>query len=187
MNAEDRRQDAVNRVDHDHLVGRTAAGEAFSGLVVRILRLNGLLTAAGDALARPAGQSSARWQVLAMVEEGDHTVAETARTLGLARQSVQRIADLLEADGLVRYVDNPRHRRARLIRLTGEGRAVLARIQAAQRPWADGLGAGVGEARLRRLNADLDRVLAGVQLRRTAGSAPPRGRAADPRSEGSGD
>src|SRR6478752_239788 len=177
MNAEDRRQDAVNRVDHDHLVGRTAAGEAFSGLVVRILRLNGLLTAAGDALARPAGQSSARWQVLAMVEEGDHTVAETARTLGLARQSVQRIADLLEADGLVRFVDNPRHRRARLIRLTEEGRAVLRRIQAVQRPWADALGAGAGEARLRRLNADLDRVLAGVQLRQ-AGERAGRRRAA---------
>ena len=36
-----------------------------------------------------------------MVEDGEHTVAETARTLGLARQSVQRVADLLEADGLV--------------------------------------------------------------------------------------
>jgi DNA-binding MarR family transcriptional regulator len=186
MNAEDGRQDPVDRVDHDRPVRRTAAGEAFSGLVVRIFRLNGLLAAAGDALARPAGQSSARWQVLAMVEEGDHTVAETARTLGLARQSVQRTADLLEAEGLVRYVDNPRHRRARLIRLTREGRAVLGRIQAAQRPWADELGAGVGEARLRRLSADLDRVLAGVQLRQTAARAPRRRRASDPRSERSG-
>ena len=186
MNADDGRQDAVNRADGDRPVGRTAAGEAFSALVIRVFRLNGLLAAAGDALARPAGQSSARWQVLAMVEEGDHTVAETARTLGLARQSVQRVADLLEADGLVRYVDNPRHRRARLIRLTDEGRTVLGRIQAVQRPWADGLGAGMGEARLRRLNADLDRVLAGVQLREAAERAPRRRRAADPRSARSG-
>src|SRR5690242_4288255 len=119
------RQDAVNRDQGS--AGRTAAGEAFSGLVVRIFRLNGLLAAAGDSLARSAGQSSARWQVLAMVEDRDHTVAETARTLGLARQSVQRVADLLEADGLVRYVDNPRHRRARLIRLTDPGRAALGR------------------------------------------------------------
>jgi DNA-binding MarR family transcriptional regulator len=186
MNAGDARQDAVNRSESDRRDGRTAAGEAFSGLVIRVFRLNGLLTAAGDALARPAGQSSARWQVLAMVEEGDHTVAETARTLGLARQSVQRVADLLEADGLVRYVENPRHRRARLIRLTDEGRIVLGRIQAAQRPWADGLGAGVGEARLRRLNADLDRVLAGVRLRQAGGGAGRR-RAADPRSARTGD
>ena len=32
----------------------------------------------------------------------------------LARQSVQRVADALEAGGLVGYADNPRHRRARL-------------------------------------------------------------------------
>jgi DNA-binding MarR family transcriptional regulator len=144
MNEDDERQDAVTRDGADRPVGRTAAGEAFSNLVVRIFRLNGLLTAAGDALARPAGQSSARWQVLAMVEDGDHTAAETARTLGLARQSVQRVADLLEADRLIRYVENPRHRRARLIRLTDEGRAVLARIQAGHRPWADALGDGSG-------------------------------------------
>ena len=55
---------------------RTPAGDAFSGLVVRVFRLNGLLAAEGDALARPVGQTSARWQVLAMVEGSPHTVAE---------------------------------------------------------------------------------------------------------------
>ena len=122
-----------------------------------------------------------------MVEDGDHTVAETARTLGLARQSVQRVADLLEADGLVRYVDNPRHRRARLIRLTDEGRAVLTPDPGWATPWADALGDRVGEARLRRLNADLDRVLEGVQLRQPARRAPRDGRAAGPSSERPGD
>jgi len=141
---------------------RTSAGDAFSGLVVRVLRLNGVLSAAGDALARPAGQTSARWQVLAMVERGAYTVAETARTLGLARQSVQRVADLLEADGLIAFGDNPRHRRARLMSLTDRGRSALATIQAAQRPWADVVGTATGERRLRRINADLDRVLAAL-------------------------
>jgi DNA-binding MarR family transcriptional regulator len=141
---------------------RTAAGDAFSGLVVRLFRLNGILAAEGDALARPTGQSSARWQVLAMVEGGPMTVAQIARTLGLARQSVQRVADALEATGLVGYEENPRHRRARLARLTDEGRAVLERIQAAQRPWADELGGAVGERDLQRANATLDRVLAAL-------------------------
>jgi DNA-binding MarR family transcriptional regulator len=162
MIEDDGRQDAVIHDAAPADERRTPAGEAFSGLVVRVFRLNGLLAAAGDGLARPAGQSSARWQVLAMIEERDHTVAETARTLGLARQSVQRIADLLERDGLVSYVDNPRHRRARLLRLTARGRSVLAEIQSSQRPWADEAGAKVGEARLRRLNADLDVVLSRV-------------------------
>jgi DNA-binding MarR family transcriptional regulator len=138
---------------------RTPAGDAFSALVARIFRLNGLLAAAGDAHSRPAGPSSARWQVLAMLEGEPVTVAGIARVLGLARQSVQRIADLLEADGLVRYVDNPRHRRARLAELTGEGRATLAAIQAAQRPWANRVGGVVGERDLRRAAETLDALI----------------------------
>jgi len=152
------RQHPVNRkrVASD---SRTPAGDAFSDLVVRLIRLNGILAAEGDALAKPAGQSSARWQVLAMVEAGPVTVAQIARTLGLARQSVQRLADALEASGHLAYVDNPRHRRARLVSLTKRGREALTTIQAAQRPWADDLGAAVGERDLRRVNATLDRVL----------------------------
>ena len=122
------RQYPVNENEADPRV-RTAAGDAFSGLVVRLFRLNGILAAEGDALARPTGQSSARWQVLAMVEGGPMTVAQIARTLGLARQSVQRVADALVSTGLLSYEDNPRHRRARLAGLTKDGRAVLARIQ----------------------------------------------------------
>ena len=146
---------------------RTRAGDAFSGLVVRLFRLNGILAAEGDALARPTGQSSARWQVLAMVEGGPMTVAQIARTLGLARQSVQRVADALASAGLLSYEDNPRHRRARLAGLTNEGQSVLERIQAAQRPWADELGGAVGERDLERVNATLDRVLAALAEKRS--------------------
>ena len=149
--------------DRQHAVNnRTPAGDAFSGLAYRVLRLAGLLTAAGDALARPAGQTSARWQVLAAVEVEPASVAAVARALGLARQSVQRVADALEAGGLVAFEDNPRHRRARLMRLTPSGRAALLTIQAAQAPWADALGARVGAEKLDRTNRVLDQVLASL-------------------------
>jgi DNA-binding MarR family transcriptional regulator len=61
------------------------------------------------------------------------TVAEIARRLRLARQSVQRVADLLAGEGLCSYEDNPRHRRAKLLGLTPKGRKTLARIEDAQR------------------------------------------------------
>jgi DNA-binding MarR family transcriptional regulator len=159
------RQDTVN--EHGPGSGaRTAAGDAFSGLVVRLFRLNGLLAAEGETLARPTGQTTARWQVLAMVEDAPLTVAQIARTLGLARQSVQRVADALEQVGLVTYEDNPRHRRARLVTLTEEGRVTLSTIQAAQRPWADTLGKSVGERELRQAIFVLDRVLEVMTARR---------------------
>jgi DNA-binding MarR family transcriptional regulator len=160
MNADQDRQDAV--IASGGATARTPAGDAFSELIVRVLRLHGLLTAAGDAIARPVGQSSARWQVLAMIEGESHSVAETARTLGLARQSVQRVADLLAAAGLIVYEENPRHRRAQLMTLTDDGRRTLAAIQARQRPWADAIGSAAGLRRLGRANDDLDRVLAAL-------------------------
>ena len=138
---------------------RTHAGDAFSAMVVRLIRLQGFLSAAGDALARPSGQSTARWQVLAVVENGSVTVADIARALTLARQSVQRVADILADEGLVAYEANPRHERAKLVSLTEAGRVVLAAIQGAQRGWADELGAEIGVADLERLGRLLDKVL----------------------------
>jgi DNA-binding MarR family transcriptional regulator len=129
---------------------RSAAGDLFSRFAVQVLRLAGELGTAGDALCRPVGQSSARWRVLAMVEEEPATVAEVARHLGLARQSVQRVADALVGDGLATYAGNPRHRRAKLLELTCEGRGTLRAIQTAQCGWADTLGARIGEEELSR-------------------------------------
>jgi DNA-binding MarR family transcriptional regulator len=152
------RQHTVN-IDEPGIDARTAAGDAFSGLVIRVFRLNGRLEDEGDALARPAGQTTARWQVLAAVEDAPRSVADIARALNLARQSVQRVADALEEGGLVRYEDNPRHRRARLVLPTAAGIDRLRRIQAEQRPWANRLGASVGTRDLAALNRLLDRVI----------------------------
>lgn len=138
---------------------RSPAGDAFSVLVIQVLRLSGMVSAAGDALAEPAGQTSARWQVLAAAENAPTTVAQIARILSLARQSVQRVADLLERDGLIVYEENPEHQRAQLVRLTARGRTTLATIQSAQRVWADELGAEIGASDLRRASGVLERVL----------------------------
>src|SRR5207248_10470333 len=145
------RQHAVN--------DRTPAGEAFNALLVQVIELNRHFTTAAEALTRPAGQSLARWLVLAECREAPTTVAQIARQLRLARQSVQRVADLLVHDGLGAYEDNPRHRRAKLLALTPRGLAVLARIDAAQREWADAQGAAIGEAPLRAAGRALEPVL----------------------------
>lgn len=109
------------------------------------MKLAGHLTAAGDQIARPAGQNSARWQILAGARHETLSVAQIAKLLGLARQGVQRLADVLEAEGLVTYADNPNHRRAKLVALTPEGRTSLSVIEANQAVWADTLGAEFDE------------------------------------------
>ncbi|OWV69101.1 MarR family transcriptional regulator [Rhizobium sp. R339] len=134
-------------------------GDAFSAFAMTALRLAGHLTAAGDRLAKPAGQTSARWQVLAAARSGDMSVAQIARALGLARQGVQRLADVLENEGLITYTDNPQHQRAKLVRLTTEGAARLGMIEVAQAGWADGLGAAFTSAELDAARAVMARVM----------------------------
>jgi DNA-binding MarR family transcriptional regulator len=133
-----------------------------SRLVVQVFRLDGALTAAGDGLARPSGQTTARWRVLAAVESEPLTVAQIARAWSFARQSVQRVADALERDGLIVYDDNPGHRRAKLVRLTSRGTRALEQIQDAQRAWANEVGDRIGAADLAAANEILARVLAAV-------------------------
>ncbi|RKH06442.1 MarR family transcriptional regulator [Corallococcus praedator] len=139
---------------------------AFTDLILEVFQLNGLLLQAGDRLSAPAGLTSARWQVLGVIDHGPATVAAVARTMGLARQSVQQTADALASDGFVTYVENPHHQRAKLLSLTAAGRRALRKVEAAHAAWANRLGAslapgllsaaveGVREARLR-LEKDL--------------------------------
>ncbi|WP_192815336.1 MarR family transcriptional regulator [Rhizobium sp. CCGE 510] len=138
---------------------RTMEGDAFSAFAITALRLAGHLTAAGDRLAKPSGQTSARWQVLAAARRNDMSVAQIARSLGLARQGVQRLADMLEREGLIAYADNPQHQRAKLVLLTAEGAARLGVIEVAQAGWADGLGAAFTSAELDAARAVMARVM----------------------------
>jgi len=118
----------------------TAEGAAFTDLLLEVFQLNGLLLEAGDRLTRPLGLSSARWQVLGVVEHGPVTVSQISRAMGLARQSVQQITDALEREGFVTYVENPGHRRARLVQLTAKGEEAATRLVPAQAEWAGRIG-----------------------------------------------
>ncbi|GAA3582164.1 hypothetical protein GCM10022222_78700 [Amycolatopsis ultiminotia] len=109
------------------------ACDAYSALVDQVVRLADVIEAVGNGIARPTGQSLARWQVLAEVEDEAAPVGAIACRLGHTRQSVQRVADLLVDEELGRYRPNPAHQRAKLLEVTSTGRAALHRMQAAYR------------------------------------------------------
>jgi DNA-binding MarR family transcriptional regulator len=127
----------------------SACGWAFSELLVEVFRVNGLLLAAGDELTRPVGLTSARRQVLGVVDHSPATVAQVARTMGLTRQSVQQTADALVRDKLVELVSNPAHQRAKLMVLTPEGRTALRYVEEQQSYWANGIGERLPHPELR--------------------------------------
>lgn len=78
-------------------------------------------------------------------------VADIARTVGVTRQSVQRIADLLVERGLANYEPNPAHRRAKLLCPTDEGHAAVRRIAPAHAEVARELADKVGHDQLEQL------------------------------------
>jgi len=162
MSTVSNRQDAVN------VGARSERAEAFSTLVVQLLRCDGLLVEAGDRLTRPSGQSSARWRVLAAAGTAPMSVADIARAWNLARQSVQRLADALVGDRLLSFEENPHHRRAKLAVLTPLGRQVLDEIEARQRAWAEEMGALIGAATIADMSAGV-----GVLLNALSSDAAP--------------
>lgn len=143
--------------------GRSAAGDALTELVLRVFRLNGLFLAAAEEMARPAGLTAARWQVLGAVLRQPLTVSGVARAMGLTRQSVQRLADLLVEDGLAEYAPNPAHRRARLLRPTAKGWAAIDVIRPLQYAWTLRVTEGIGADELRAAVATVDRVIARLE------------------------
>ena len=119
---------------------RTRAGDALTGLILDLFRLNNLLLTAGDRLVAGLGLTSARWQILGAIvaAERSQPVAWLARDLGASRQNVQRIVNDLEKEALVSFETNPHHRRAQLVVLTDKGRQTYDAALRLQSPWVNG-------------------------------------------------
>jgi DNA-binding MarR family transcriptional regulator len=124
---------------------RTPSGSAVTALILETFRLNGLLLEAGDRLVSDIGLTSARWQVLGAIALSSVPlpVAHIARNMGLSRQAVQRLANEMERDGLVRFAPNPHHARAKLVLLTASGQQAYAAATERQRPWVNALAKGL--------------------------------------------
>jgi DNA-binding MarR family transcriptional regulator len=129
----------------DYKGKRTAAGDALTGLILDLFRLNSLLVTAGDRLVARLGLTSARWQILGVVAacERPQPVAWLARDMGANRQNVQRIINDLRKQGLVAFEPNPYHRRAQLVLLTLKGKQTFDAAMRLQAPWINALSEGV--------------------------------------------
>jgi DNA-binding MarR family transcriptional regulator len=127
----------------------TPEQELLSSLAKTVFRLNGQFLAVGEGLARPAGLTAALWQVLATVLPSPRSVSEVAREIGVTRQSVQRVADVLVERGLAAYQPNPSHRRAQLLAPTTAGREAVRRIGPAHARFAARFAEALGIETLR--------------------------------------
>jgi len=144
-------------------VGATEAGELLTEVVLTTFRLNGRLTEVAQHRAAEGGLTAAWWQVLGGVLDEPRTVADIGRRMGMTRQGVQRVADILVQHGLAEYRPNPAHRRAKLLACTEAGYWAIRRISLVQRPWANRIGAEVGVDELRSALATMRRLVGALE------------------------
>jgi DNA-binding MarR family transcriptional regulator len=89
---------------------------------------------------------------------GPLTVPQIAQMRPTSRQRMQRLADELAAEGLVEFIDNPRHRRSKLVRLTRKGNMRYLELSARLVETASTMGADLSEADIRKTTAIVRRL-----------------------------
>lgn len=117
----------------------TKEGHLYTEVVLEVFKLSGALVNEGDKITSAHDLSSARWKILgAVTRSGDPlTVPQIARSMGQTRQAVQRLVEVMHTDGLLDLLDNPNHKRAKLVALSKKGREVYTAIEQDQIPWAN--------------------------------------------------
>lgn len=103
---------------------RTPEGQALLDVVVETTHTFFRLRAAGAKFGAITPWGGSTLGLLrSLRNRGPLTVPQIARMRPVARQHIQKLANEMAADGLVAFVDNPAHKRSRLVRLTPEGEA----------------------------------------------------------------
>ena len=97
--------------------------------------------------------------------QGPLTVPEIAQMRPTSRQRMQRLADELASEGLVKFIDNPRHRRSKLVQLTPKGEARYRGLEARLLASASTMGVVLKEAEIRETTAILRRLSDDVKAR----------------------
>lgn len=80
---------------------------------------------AAEEMLGEGAQSAGRRSILKSLSSGGpQTVPQMARRRAVSRQHIQKLVNGLQADGLVELIENPAHKRSRLVRITNDGEAV---------------------------------------------------------------
>ena len=96
--------------------------ESMFNLLRESIRLSMRLRAIGKRTGHVTPGGGGIWGFLhSLAVDGPQTVPQLARARPVARQHIQQIANEAAADGLIEFIDNPAHKRSKLLRLTPKG------------------------------------------------------------------
>ena len=153
VNLRRRERNGMATVRQRKTAGRiaTGKGEAIADLMLEVAQFFFRLRAVGQRtglITSWGGGAFGFMRSLALI--GPITVPQIAQMRPTSRQRMQRLADELAAEGLVDFIDNPRHRRSKLVRLTRKGDTRYRELSARFLAIASTMGAELREADIRK-------------------------------------
>ena len=128
-----------------------AKGEAIAELTLEVAQFFFRIRAVGQKtglITSWGGGAFGFMRSLALL--GPLTVPEIAQMRPTSRQRMQRLADELAAEGFVEFIDNPKHRRSKLVQLTRKGDTRYRQLNERFLAIASTLGADLTETDVRR-------------------------------------
>jgi DNA-binding MarR family transcriptional regulator len=126
-------------------------GETIADLMLEVAQFFFRIRAVGQRTGLITGWGGGAFGVMrSLALLGPLTVPQIARMRPTSRQRMQRLADELAAEGLVEFVDNPKHRSSKLVRLTRKGEARYREMSARFLAIASTMGADLSEADIRK-------------------------------------
>src|SRR5688500_18202927 len=128
----------------------TGQGEAVAELMLEVAQFFFRIRALGQRsglITSWGGGAFGLLRSLALI--GPLTVPQIAQMRPTSRQRMQRLADELAAEGLVEFIENPKHRRSKLVRLTPTGAARYLELNKKLIAIASTLGGRLSEADIR--------------------------------------
>ena len=138
-------------VRQEKVAGRAGKGEAIAELMLEVAQFFFSLRAMGQRTGLVTSWGGGAFGFMrSLAVTGPLTVPQIAKMRPTSRQRMQRLADELSAEGLVAFIDNPRHRRSKLVRLTRKGEARYRAMSARLLALAATMGASLSEADVRK-------------------------------------
>lgn len=123
---------------------RTEAGKALETVIFDTAATFFLLRARGTELGAVTPWGAGYGGLLRSLKlEGPQTVPQLARSRPVSRQHIQKLVNEMLADGTLEAIDNPAHKRSKLLRLTPKGEAAIAAISERIAEEAERLAEGI--------------------------------------------
>jgi DNA-binding MarR family transcriptional regulator len=129
----------------------TSKGEAIADLMLEVAQCFFRLRAVGQRTGFITNWGAGAFGFMRSLELiGPLTVPQIAQMRPTSRQRMQRLADELADEGLVEFIDNPRHRRSKLVRLTRKGSTRYRSLNARLLEIASTMGGDLSESEIRK-------------------------------------